>query len=134
VNQREKDALYEAERVRARALAQQEVEAAGVRTTPTGRQLRDAALLQVDEHADASWKQAALDCVRQLAQTRNTFTTDDVWDALRATPEMTHEPRALGAIMRRAQAAGLIAPTDEWRPSKRPVCHASPKRVWMSLR
>lgn len=45
----------------------------------------------------------------------------------------THEPRALGALMREAARAGDIEATDAWALSERVACHRRPLRVWRSL-
>lgn len=118
MNDKEREALYEAERVRRRAEAK------------TGAQLRDEAIQQVEEHADPDWKDVAYRVVATLTETMSEFTTDDVWYELQRSPNSTHEPRALGAVMRRAARDGLIVPTDRYRESTRPICHRSPKRVW----
>jgi len=67
-----------------------------------------------------------------LASERQRFTTDEVW--ARLDPDMrTHEPRAMGAMMRQAAKAGLITATDGYEQSTRPECHARPVRVWQSV-
>lgn len=45
----------------------------------------------------------------------------------------TPDNRALGAVMRRAATDGLIAATNELRPSQRVSLHGSPRRIWRSL-
>jgi hypothetical protein len=96
---------------------------------------RDEALERVERNADDEWKQAAIDAVRWLAQRRTAFTTDAVWHVMRRDYQdaHTHEPRALGATMRKAAGLGLVEPTDEHRLSTNPDCHRRPKRVWRSL-
>lgn len=89
----------------------------------------DAAIQQAEEHADGAWLVAAQAVVRHLAETRREFTTDDVWRSLAST----REPRALGAVMRWAAAAGLVENTHQTVPSTRPECHARPVAVWRSL-
>lgn len=100
---------------------------------PTGQQLRDEAVQRVTEGADPDWMEDALVAVEKTAQWLATFTTDDVWQALQASDESTTERRAMGAVMRRAEGAGWIEPTDEYRESERPEAHRNPKRVWRSL-
>lgn len=56
------------------------------------------------------------------------FTTDDVL-ALSGDVGF-HEPRAWGAVMRKARKAGICEPTGEQRTSTSARCHARPKRVW----
>ena len=58
------------------------------------------------------------------------ITTDEVWSALTMPPR---EPRQLGALMRACQRRGLIEPTEEHRPSNRPINNRRPLRVWRSV-
>ena len=94
--------------------------------------LQDA-LRRVTEHANPEWWQAALTAVAELAGRHRGFTTDQVWQHLAAQALTPHEPRALGAVMRVAARARLIAPTDRYVPSERPQAHRRPVRVWRSL-
>jgi hypothetical protein len=87
-------------------------------------------LREVEDHADTDWKAEAMRVIRDLAERRATFTTDDVWQRLGHVS--THEPRALGALMKRAASAGVIRATDGWAVSSRPECHGRPVRVWRS--
>lgn len=94
---------------------------------------RDAALTTVTDHADTRWLHAAAWAIRWCALTAPTFTTDDVWSLLYdvAYPN-PHEPRAMGAAMQSAAAAGICTATDRTRRSHRPACHTRPVRVWQS--
>lgn len=69
---------------------------------------RERAIVLVAEHANVSWKDVALVAVRLTAERQDTFISDDVWDTLAELfPEFdTHEPRAMGAVMRQAVKAG----------------------------
>jgi hypothetical protein len=100
----------------------------------TGTQLRDQALVDVAVNADPDWWQHAVNIVRDIAATSFDFTTDDIWCELErrsiATP---HEPRAIGAVVVAVKRLGLIAPTNRYRPSNRPECHARPIRVWQAV-
>ena len=95
----------------------------------TGAELRDLAIAEGEENADEGWKkdvhEAILKCVDRLDE----FTTDDVW-AILDTDDDLADPRAIGAIMQRVQRSGVIAPTDQRRPSARPEAHRRPIRVW----
>lgn len=91
-------------------------------------QARDQAIQQVEDNADTDWMRQALAAVKWCAHYHGLFTTDEVWTML---PEV-REPRALGAVMRKAQKAGWIRPTDRVRNSSRVECHARPVRVWES--
>ena len=93
---------------------------------------RDDALRQVTDHADPEWFYHALHVIWCLAIARDDFTTDDVWAEI-GHAHSTHEPRALGAVMKRAASLGYVEATDRYRPSARAACHARPVRVWASL-
>lgn len=95
-----------------------------------GQMALDDALERVDEHADDNWKWFAELVVRRLASAQPTFTTDDVWMELESFDVSTHEPRALGAIMRNLAREGLIRTTDRYVKSDRPECHQRPIPVW----
>lgn len=92
----------------------------------------DASIEQVEEHAHAEWLAAAMLAVRDLARHNDTFTTDQVWELLELDNVATHEPRAMGAVMRRASKDGLIEATGNYVKSARPECHARPVPVWSS--
>jgi len=111
-------------------------------TAPTGSagveavRRRDEAIARVDRNADDEWKRRALSVIEWLAHQTDEFTTDEVWDGLAGLAGFpggaTHEPRALGAMMKRAAKHGLIEATDRYRNSVRPECHARPVRIWAS--
>lgn len=95
---------------------------------------RDEAVRRVALNAPQDWKDAALKAVFEIANTWESFTTDDVVDFLeRVEAPQTHELRALGAIMQSAQREGWISPTDRFRATKRKSRHAAPVRIWRSL-
>jgi hypothetical protein len=86
-------------------------------------------LEQVEANANPDFITEATAVVEHLAATRVEFTTDDVWQRLSVG---THEPRALGAVMRKAAKAGLIRRTNRVQVSVRPSCHQRPVAVWES--
>lgn len=101
---------------------------------PAARLAREHAIQQVDEHADMEWKHLAKSVVRSLAITREEFTTDAVWYLLeQTTAATTHEPRALGAVMRAAASDRIIVATDRTVESVRVANHRRPVRIWRSL-
>lgn len=65
------------------------------------------AIATVDAGASEKWKAAALQIVEDLALTNDTFTTDEVWDELKARDIRTPEHRAMGPVMVRAAKLGL---------------------------
>jgi hypothetical protein len=97
----------------------------------TTEQARDIALKHVQSNANLAWLAEAKTAVETLAATQQPFTTDDVWDIVDVTGHVTHEPRAMGPVIRSASKQGLIRPTGLYRNSKRVECHARPMMVWI---
>lgn len=93
------------------------------------RAAANRAIQQVEAHAPPDWMERAFQAAKHVATIRDEFTTDAIWYLVGAPPE----PRAMGAVMRRIQVAGLARPTDRTVESKREECHARPVRVWQSL-
>jgi len=94
---------------------------------------RDDAIVRANRHANDEWTSLVFKIIRYLAQELPSFTTDHVWKWLQEYPDVqTHEPRALGAMMREAYKSGWVEPTDRYENSHRPECHARPVRVWAS--
>ena len=92
--------------------------------------LEDAIAL-VHSHASQTWRDKADQVVRNLCATRETFTADDVLEGLSGVE--CPDNRALGAVMRNAQAEGLCRATGAYVPSRLPQRNMRPIRVWMSL-
>lgn len=93
---------------------------------------RDEAVTRVGDHADVEWVAHILDVIYCLAVSRSEITTDDIWSTV-GEVAATHEPRALGAVMRQAARLGYVRASDRYVPSARAACHARPVRVWESL-
>lgn len=87
----------------------------------------DLALVDVEANAAPTWLDVARGIVRAMPPGHE-FTTDDVWVSLGDV--RTHEPRAMGAVMRGLQRDGVIVNTRQYRPSERAECHARPIPVW----
>jgi hypothetical protein len=102
---------------------------------PLAIALAEQAIERVGLNADQLWAIEALKVVEMLSIERHDFTTDDVWEWMNQLhPTMTtHEPRAMGAIMRRASQSRLCVPTERYINSMRPECHRRPLRVWKGL-
>jgi hypothetical protein len=94
--------------------------------TKTGEQLRDEAINQVEDNANAAWLEEAVNAIAYLSEVEDYITADSVWDLV-GSPR---EPRAMGAAFRIAKKQKLIAPTDTYKKSNRPQRHAGPMRVW----
>jgi hypothetical protein len=95
----------------------------------------EEAIGQATEAADPDWKEAARSAVRRVAYRQRFFTTDDIWGAIDAIdPEAsTHEPRAMGGILRWAQDEGLASNTERVQKTARVAAHRRPLAVWESL-
>lgn len=95
-----------------------------------GAELRDRAI-DATEIANTEWVEMTYKAVVSIAKLAQEFTTDRVWHVIGdvAPPE----PRAMGAVMRKAVANRICGPTDRTVKSVRPNCHRRPIRVWRSL-
>lgn len=89
----------------------------------------DEAIAGVEANAHPSWLEVARAIVWSLPSGRE-FTTDHVWEWLERSSVRTHEPRALGAVMREMQRKGQIVNTKQYQPSARRECHARPIPIW----
>lgn len=90
---------------------------------------RDRAIDRVETHADPLWFEDALDAVEHCARAEREFTSEDVAALI---GRQTHEPRALGAVLRVAKDRGWCVPTDRFVPATHPSRHMAPIRVWAS--
>lgn len=89
------------------------------------------AITQVENNADPEWVDKAREALLQVACTKAELTADDVWAHLGGTSG-THEPRALGAIIRYGRRAGWLERTGRQTTSTRVVNHGRPTTVWAS--
>jgi hypothetical protein len=93
---------------------------------------RDEAIDRVERNMDRQWREVAYETGVSLAQSRESFTSEDIFDALPPSVS-THEPRAMGAVMRALKSAGVVEATDRFVTSSSLVGHGRPSRVWRSL-
>lgn len=91
------------------------------------------ALIEVELAANERWKAAAHEAVREVAREQESFTTDDVWRVIEMKEVSTHEPRALGAIMKNAVKDGVCENTDRYQNSIRAECHRRRIPVYRSM-
>lgn len=91
---------------------------------------RDRAVDKVEAGAGPEWMEEALDVLFSVASRQKFFTTDDLWAA--GLPQH-REPRAVGALMRKAHRGKAITPTEKFVQSRRRARHAGPIRVWESM-
>lgn len=94
------------------------------------------ALGRVEEHATPEWIDLATQCGAWLSENRQQWSADDLWERMETRhPDVTtHEPRALGAVVRRLKSAGHIdAEPVRYVKSKRAQSHLRPIPVHRSL-
>lgn len=68
----------------------------------------EASIQAAHEHADEQWKQTAYAAIVTVARHQPRLTADDVWDELRGSTPVTHEPSALGPLIRIAANRRII--------------------------
>ena len=93
---------------------------------------RDAGIATAEQGASDRWLAQALAAVRVIAARGEPFSTDDVWALLATMGAAVREPRAMGAVMRRARQLGICEPTGGFEKSVRPEHHRGPVRIWVS--
>ncbi len=96
---------------------------------------RDEAIDRVEKNTNPDWAEAAYLACCLVAEEQPLFTTDNVWQKMSYLyPQFqTHEPRAIGAVMRRVAREDKICGTDDYVKSNRPECHHRPQMIWKSL-
>ena len=95
---------------------------------------KEEAIDRVERGAPELWKKTALKAVKWRAKKGVPFTTDEVWSDLEgAGVEPPREPRAMGAIMRKAVSEGVIVATDKTKISRKGTNNKRPVRVWSPL-
>ena len=103
-----------------------------------GEAAKEEAITRVEANAEPGWLAAAWEALRDICAKHGQWarlTSDDVWIALsRSGVEAPHEPRAMGAVMRRAVAEGLLIATPDFRPSDLARNHRRPVRVYTVVR
>jgi hypothetical protein len=96
-------------------------------------QLKEIAMEQVEENANAEFKRVALKSILSFAMNKPYLTANDVWDSLDLLGITTHDNRALGPIFKKAAKDGLIEKTNTTTKSNRCSRHCGDVRVWKSL-
>ena len=89
------------------------------------------AIHQAERNADEQWKEAAAECLRQVAETHAEFTADEVQHLLDEREVTTHNPSALGPVFLAAARGGLIVNTNRMVQTKIPRRHRK-VTVWKS--
>jgi hypothetical protein len=97
-------------------------------------QITNEAVQKAGDNANVPWIREATACVSLACKLGKPFTTDKVWELLSHTGVKTHDPRALGAVMRAAAKDRLIIHTGRYVQSLRKDCHRRPLAVWEPAR
>lgn len=96
-----------------------------------GNKARDEAIKRVAKNADKAWMLRCEAVLQEICLTTPEFTTDRIW--WKMGDDRPHEPRALGAVTRRAAKNGIMHPKDcSPHKSIRKRCHRRPLTVWVS--
>lgn len=91
----------------------------------------EAGIEQSFDNAHNEWRSMALECLRVICTTRETFTVNDVRDLVKLSPLKTHDNRAMGGVMVTGRKNGWLLPTGQSIPSI--VGHKVHIQVWKSL-
>lgn len=94
-----------------------------------GVQLKELGQQQVLTNAGEQWKDAALDCILNLANSGNEFTSDDIRGIMDKT-NPPHNGKAYGAILSSASKKKIIKKTGRYVLTKIPTSHARMIAVW----
>jgi len=79
--------------------------------------------------APVGWIEQAIEVVRWLALRYQFIVADDVWARGLDHPD---EARALGPVFKKAQAMGLVEPTEEFVKTHQAARHRAPVMAWRS--
>ena len=84
----------------------------------------------MDDLGPIGWVEQAIEHIRWLALRYQFVTADDVWARGLSHPD---ESRTLGPVFKKAQAMGLVEPTEEFVPTHQISRHRAPVMAWRSL-
>jgi hypothetical protein len=92
------------------------------------------AIDRVERGTNPAWRAFMERCAVRVARARPEFTSQDLED-IRLTEggPSTHEPRAMGALMRWVRTQEIAERTDQMRRSGRRTNHNRDQRIWRSL-
>lgn len=96
----------------------------------TAEAITAEAINRAGTNADQTFVKAAKQAVMICVNKGDHFTTDQVWAILDGWNISTHDNRALGAVMRKASAKGIITNTGNYRKTERKESHRRPITVW----
>ncbi|QSX40343.1 hypothetical protein [Shewanella cyperi] len=76
-----------------------------------------------------AWKKAAFETVVKVAESKEEFTPDDIWDAGLPKPL---EARWLGPVMNAVKREGIIEKTGRVQPTRQKESHGCDVTIWKS--
>lgn len=80
-----------------------------------------------------NWVEKAYSAVVDAANSYDTFSTDEVWEALEIFGEKAPaDSRLMGSVIKRAEAERVIIGTFNFKRSRRGINHGRPVRLWRS--
>lgn len=91
-----------------------------------GKTLRNEGIALIEKNTDDSWNDEVDSVIETLANSRASFTSDDVWENVTSLPENNS---AMGAAFNRARKWGIIKVVG-FAESRRPSAYARVVRVW----
>jgi len=102
-----------------------------------GESLRDRALAQVEQNADATWLAQAWSVLRAYCVANRGFVFTVPAFAIYAQHKQglpkPREPRVYGAIFKQAAKLGLVEKTGAFEPSPDPRQHFRPVACWRAI-
>lgn len=90
----------------------------------------EKSVAQAGQNANDAWKEAVYGQILEVARRKETFTSYDVWLRSLTLAEKTHDGRAIGIVIRQAQANGVMVPTGQY--FKNPNRNGSPAPIYRS--
>lgn len=97
---------------------------------PVAVQEREHAIEKVEYNASEIWKTRIMETIVAICKRQKQFTADDIWDKFLQEDGEQTDPRALGAMIRKASKLGYCKAVG-YAPSRRR--HMSPVALWESL-
>ena len=96
-------------------------------------QITDEAIEAADRGASMEWKAEALRLLREICQDHVLVTVEMLSEALSHSGVSTSNNSALGSIMRKGAALGLMRKTGQFKTSDDPKKHMRVIPIWESL-
>lgn len=99
-----------------------------------GRDGRDEGMARAEAAANPAWAAGMWKCIQDVARQQAELSADDVFAlARKRRVGATHDNRAFGPLMKRAEREGYVEITPRFTNSDRTSKHLNPIRIWKSL-